>query len=358
MNKKRKNKCYLPVSLRISILFFFTGGFGVIGVAQPSIAKIEDPAQIVSPSKVSTISKEQPHWAVWGWAHKDLGGRGELVPVEMIGFSDGFFRNEVAIVRGPKGEPAKIAFRKDLATGQIEVNPERDQKLARLIDAFLLVNQAYTYFKKELAFEIPTDKLPIAIEVDSSEIGCGAEASADGRNISFGSAHAQCYSGVEPTAVFHEFAHLVGNWIGWGSDNELSEGLADMTANFIRGKPEIVNFFKNQKALLRTADNEVKYNAKKANSPESIIYYKQAQAWSGFAWHAREALIAKYGTELGARKAEELFFAPLRNGERTMQGAVEYVFYNHSPDGISAHGEEFQILKEAAERHGFKVPLP
>ena len=129
-----------------------------------------------------------------------------------------------------------------------------------------------------------------------------------------------------------------------------------MAANFISRSPIIPAHEKNHKGPLRTADNKIRYNSRQRNSAEGAIYYRQAQAWSGFAWHAREALIAKYGSDQGQTKAEELFFAPLRGGTKSMQDAVDLVFYHHSPDGISSHGEDFQLLKASALRHGLKVP--
>jgi hypothetical protein len=53
-----------------------------------------------------------------------------------------------------------------------------------------------------------------------------------------------------------------------------------------------------------------------------------------------------------------LFFSPLRAGKKSILEAVEHVFFTHTPDGVYEHGEDFSLLKTAAERHGFKVPSP
>jgi hypothetical protein len=297
---------------------------------------------------------------VWGWVYPGLSNQGTMELVRIASAKDGRLANDSADVRMEGFEEARVESQWDESGHRVILNPNKDSYQASILAVYQLATQAKIYFSQHLGFEEVAKTKPLFIEVTKKfdrsvgVDGCGAEASYG--EITFTGENKKCLSMVEPKSLFHEYTHQVDLWLGGESDNDLAEGLADMAAVFITQSPEITVLpLKSAKKVVRSCKNSIKYSYRQKNSPEADVYYRQGQAWCGFAWDAREELIKKYGESEGVKKAEDLFFSPLRYDSKTIPDAVERVFYQHSPDGIFSHGHDFKILKSAAQKHGFKV---
>lgn len=304
-------------------------------------------------STSAPVAKSGPAKSVFGWAHKDYGNIGELIPVELEDFKQGTLANSAAIIETNGNQVAKLDFRKNPANGQIEVNYNKKPEQASMIDAFELVKKAHGYFANKIGIGklLEPETPPLNLVINSKKLKCSAQYREG--HLYFSPPDKTCGNAVDPATVFHEYTHYVDSLVDGISDNDLAEGLADMTAAFMTKNPALTETKKGKVTVLRTADNDVKFDYKKANSSDQKTFYKQGQAWSGFAWHAREALIKKYGETKGQERAEDLFFAPLAQNKKSIVEAVDLVFAQVS--GAGGSNDDFQLLKAAAERHGFKV---
>lgn len=307
---------------------------------------------------MASSAEDSPAWTYRGWAHSESSHRGELVEVEIPWLKGSELSNGAVEIRTDGFEKPRLDVTANPSERRTELNSKKDSVQASMIDAFVLANKAREYFSQQMGFEELAKEHQLYINVirkgDEAD-SCSAE-SGDSE-ISFSAENKKCWSTVEPKAFFHEYTHYVDRLQGGESDNDLSEGLADMVAVFYTGSSriEVLPLKSAKKSIYRDCSNSIKFNYKKINSPDPDIYYRQGQAWCGFAWDAREALIKKYGEKAGQKMAEDLFLSPLRYDVKTIPEAIERVFYQQTPDGFFSHGGDFDILKSAAEKHGFKV---
>lgn len=288
-----------------------------------------------------------------GWSHGDFSKPNELTPVEISDFHRGHLGNTVAIVKTANLDDATLDFRKNSQTGAVEANFNKKPEQAAMIDAFQLTNKAHEYFSKHLGIETLNQPIPLNLVVNSKKVKCTAQY--EEGHIYFSAQDKTCNNAVDPSTVFHEYTHYVDSLIEGMSEPDLAEGLADMTAAFMTGKPELTEVRNHQIKIIRTAANTIKYDYKKINTTDVKTQYRQSQAWSGFAWDARKALIEKYGPEKGQLMAEDLFFAPLTSNVKTIPAAVDTVFTQLNPGG-SSKSTDYELIKASAERHGFRVP--
>lgn len=292
---------------------------------------------------------------VRGWAFPDLGNDGVLESVDIDSTTEGELENAVVVVETaglsqkstePESRPSTSG-----AT-EVELNPGKDRVQAAAINAFRLVTMAHDFYLRRLGIDILMEAPPLRVVVNASTLKCNAEYEAG--ILTFSKEDSKCLNAVEPVAVFHEYTHYVDSLIDGISDAAFAEGLADMAAAFFLNKPEIMDLYKKNNVLIRSADNKVQFDVRKINSEKASVYYNQAMAWSGFAWHSRQGFIAKYGYDLGSAKAEMLFFSPLIYNDKSILEGVERVFSQVDPKAPGG-ADDYQILREAALRHGFNV---
>lgn len=316
------------------------------------VGQSEDDSVSTGNLQATNPSTEKPSLAK-GWAHTDFSKRDSLAPLDIIGFSRGHLSNHVAVVKTGDNNEANLDYRRDSQSGGIEVNYNKKPEQAAMIDAFQLTNKIHNYFADHLGIDALKQTLPITLVVNSKKIKCNAQF--EEGHIYFSAQDKTCGNAVDPSTVFHEYTHYVDSIIGGMSEPDLAEGLADMTAAFITGNPTLTEVRNNKVVVVRSVENEIKFDYKKANSGDAKTQYRQSQAWSGFAWHSRLALIEKYGPTKGQQMAEDLFFSPLSLNIKTIPEAVENIFSQLNPNG-SSKTVDYDLIKSAAQRHGFRVP--
>lgn len=336
-----------------SPLFKYLFYLALVGTSIKALAAdVEVGSEILVPENAAQVAQ--------AWVYPGLGNQGELVLIDVPQWKGESLSGESFDLRVEGFEKASVEFKIDPSSGRIQVNPKKDPAQASIVGAFILANQANVYFTQRLGFGEIAHARAVTISVNQKlESGADIEECSPEANygeMNFPGESKKCRNAIEPKAFFHEYTHQVDSLIGGESDNDLAEGLADMAAVYFTQSPAIeVLPLKGAHKFKRSCDNSIKFNYKQKTSPDPKVYYRQGLAWCGFAWDARQALIKKYGEQQGLLIAEELFFSPLKYNAKTIPDAVERVFYQHTPDGVFSHGKDFQLLKAAAQKHGFQV---
>ena len=194
-------------------------------------------------------------------------------------------------------------------------------------------------------FEKP---LPINVEEDDE-----CNAFFDYRSLNFFKQSRRCVDTAMPTVVPHESGHYIhyikdGHQIKHGG---LSEGWGDILSMYLNRTPVLGGgFFKTgERKFIRTGENNYQYS-------DSDEVHEQGQAWMGFAWKLRVALIAKLGEEAGHALAENLV-VPVFNASPTdiLSAMQEVVMRDVDAKGNVPHWKELQA---AAQAHGIALQKP
>jgi hypothetical protein len=226
------------------------------------------------------------------------------------------------------------------------LNPAKDPAQAALLNGFLFTQQAREFLITKVGFQRESLTKKLTVMVNSDLQDCNAHY----RHglMTFYSQSENCRNTAYDTVIFHEFAHYVDDLLGGVSNVALSEGMGDILATFVTGQPAIgQHLFKNNPSPMRSADNTSVFEP-------SAPTYTQAQAWSGFAWRARQSLIEKYGPEKGESLAQLFFLAPLESEAHDIPSAAAEVFARAAEGEEIETAPDFSILQRAALNHGLE----
>lgn len=154
--------------------------------------------------------------------------------------------------------------------------------------------------------------------------------------------------------IYHEYGHLAhdatGGLLGdWGA--ALGEGWGDTLAMYVSGQPLIARGYVRGDALgyIRTGENDYRYGGR---GDEHV----KGQAWMGFTWKLRAALVASLGETQGAAFAASLVLPVLLMKPRSILRAVYAVLQRDlGPDGTAPH---FDAIAAAAAAHGIHLRRP
>ena len=304
-----------------------------------------------------SLGAEHSHdFSAQGWIHEDEGGGNNLKLASLPELSSKELQNEAVVVYEAM-DRAPLLEVIDLSPSQALFNSKKLPSVSFYLDVLVNITKVYNYFVNHLALEILKDKPIVAqVNVNLGRVGAALE----GGSIFF---HRETkiskHGASSATIAYHEYAHYADVWTEGIQDNALSEGLADMTAFFITKQPLLAaKFFKNPEREIRNAENNKKFDYQpRNNDPEDPkIFYPQSEAWSGFAWDVRKWFIERYGEEKGQQEAEDLLFTPLFMSAAHIPEAVEMVFARNAFGGPIIQARDYDLLKKAADRHGFILP--
>ncbi len=189
-------------------------------------------------------------------------------------------------------------------------------------------------------------------------------------DVSLGAiAQPHCNNTARPSIIIHEYTHFVDDLFGGISSQSLSEGWSDALSCLILDDPVIGSghYYKSEADLyknypihvpgpfkiehyghVRTCDNDYKLpQTSWGHDPHEV-----GQAWSGFVWHARQNLIARYGSVEGDRIARKLILPSLRSNAPDIKSALIEVFLRDDDDGdLGTPSRHYDELHDAAMRH-------
>ena len=168
------------------------------------------------------------------------------------------------------------------------------------------------------------------------------------RRLEFLRAGGGCRNAGEATVVAHEYGHFVDDSFGGIIDDGLSEGWGDLLACLSTRQPVVGGDMFLDGSFIRTCDNDYRYPRGGDDDPHDL-----GQAWAGFGWHLRAALIAKLGATAGDELARGLLLPSLITNAPDIAAAVREVFLRDDDDGdLRNHTPHWELLLAAAERHG------
>jgi hypothetical protein len=239
---------------------------------------------------------------------------------------------------------------------QLLLNPKGEKDQTAMINAFTAITAVHDYLVNLLVFSSETlnTRLTAFVNVDYQD--CNAKY----RNglVAFFQESEECRNTAFDTVIYHEYAHFVDDLFGGIQDKALSEGMGDVLTSFMTGQPLVgQELYKKTSAALRTTDNKIVFYETANAEDQSSASYDNGQAWSGFAWDARRALIEKYGSIDGKNRAEKLFLTPLQTNAASIKSAVAEVFAR-SAQGLDLKLDaDYELLHQAAKKHGLDFKL-
>lgn len=234
------------------------------------------------------------------------------------------------------------------------------------------VAQVHAYYWTTLAHEfllslgvrIPGLERPMPANVNIND-DCNAYYTPWSPSINFFKASSRCVNSSYGDVVPHEYGHAADDAAGGARaaagrlafsalgiiNGGLSEGLGDMLTMFITRQPIVGRGFiiGQQKDYIRHGENDYKYR-------DRDEVHAQGQAFMGFAWKLRKALIASLGEAPGEAFANALIVPVILAKARDIPAAIQHVLLRDiDADGNAPH---FKEIEAAAAAHGIKVSMP
>ncbi|MEY4616327.1 MAG: hypothetical protein RJB66_1287 [Pseudomonadota bacterium] len=271
-----------------------------------------------------------------------------LHPAKTLSF---LLRNPFVDVLDAGEEPPEIEVSK-ANNSDIIYNPQKSKRQGAMVNAFVYLTRAHDFLINQVGLDQKPLNSVLNARVNSNIQMCNAHY----RNgvVTFYDETSDCRNSAFDTALYHEYAHFADDVFGGINDISLSEGMGDVLATFMTKQPLIgQKIFKKTSGSMRTAELTVQF-IPKTNPDEDDRYaaYQRAQAWSGWAWNTRLALIATHGSEQGETLAQKLFLTPLETDAPDIPSAVAEVFARNSEGNPIESSPNFQLLKNTALHHG------
>ena len=177
---------------------------------------------------------------------------------------------------------------------------------------------------------------------------CNAFYAPGQRRLNFFRAGGGCRNTAEATIVAHEYGHFVDDTFGGITDDGLSEGWGDLLACLSTRQPVIGPDMQIGHGRLRTCDNATRYEARDDEGDPHDV----GEAWAGFGWHVRAALIDELGATEGDELARALLLPALVTNAPDIPSAVREVFLRDDDDGdLRNHTPHWAQLMAAARAH-------
>jgi len=256
--------------------------------------------------------------------------------------------NLTATVVAKPGESVRLLF-----------NPVgADENAIAQVNSYRHVTKVHDWL---IAQGVNVDSLHRSIPIKSNmNRDCNAYYTPWSPSLNFFGSSKRCSNTAFDSVIYHEYGHFVDDMLGGIVNGGLSEGWGDILSIYITGTPEIGRgFLKNQKiSWIRDARNKYQYRRRDE-------VHKQGEAWGGFAYKLRMALIASFeaaglggeqAAEKGAALASALVIPVFFANVRDIPAAIEAVLMRDvNADGIAPH---FKEIAAAAAAHGIELTAP
>ena len=236
---------------------------------------------------------------------------------------------------------------------QVVFNPNsgvNDEVALAQVNGFKTVNRALNYLRQHKLTTERMDKIQLPVRTNVPGAG-NAYYTPGNPTENFLRADKNFVNAAYDTVAQHETGHFWDDFTGGIVNGGLSEGWGDILSMFDLNNPIIGEHFlkraRNGVDYIRHGENKYQYN-------EYDEVHDQGQAWGGFAWKLRKALIEKLGYEEGAAMAEALVMPTMFAKASTIPDAMAQVLVNATKkDGSILHEAE---IRAAAKAHGVNLP--
>jgi hypothetical protein len=260
------------------------------------------------------------------------------------------------IVQDESGKTLTVNLTLKPGDGAVQVifNPAAnvgDENALAQVSAFHKVNFAYNFLKTRGLTTERMDKNAIFVKTNLDE-ECNAYYTPGSPSLNFFKSSVNCVNSAYDTVADHEYGHYWDDMTGGIMNGGLSEGWGDTLSMYSLNNPVVgEHFLKNPgpdgKDYIRDGRNTYKYN-------EYDEVHAQGQAWQGFNWKLRAAMMQKLGDAAGAAMAEALVLPTMFAKAATIPDAIAQVLVNAmKKDGTLAFEKDIRAI---ALLHGVTLP--
>jgi hypothetical protein len=246
--------------------------------------------------------------------------------------------NLVVTVVAKPGEVLRAVFNPSGAT----------ENATAQVTAYYHVTHEHEWLKQYGVEFASLNKMLVNVNIDDE---CNAYFSPYDPSLNFYKSSPNCANTAFNDVIYHEYGHAVDEAAGGITNHALSEGWGDIMTLFITGQPMTGRGFikSGNPPYIRHGDNKYQYR-------RYDEVHVQGQAWMGFAWKLRKALIASIGEAEGAALASMLIIPVILTRPRDIPAAIEGVVMR----ALGADGKVrfFDEIFASAKAHGITIKEP
>lgn len=230
----------------------------------------------------------------------------------------------------------------------ILLNPtQNDENAINQVNMLIWITRIHDWWSARLKGDKRIDKqIPVNVNIHQD---CNAYYTPGRPSLNFFRSSEECSDTGKPGVGAHEYGHFVDDMIGGITNGGMSEGWGDIGSMFLLNTPIIGEGFLKHRdpSWIRHGENTYQYN-------ENDEVHDQGQAWMGFAWKLRKALIAALGEAAGAAEAEALIVPTLFAKASDIPAQMAQVLLaGMDRDGNIRYEKE---IRAAAKAHGIDLP--
>jgi len=168
------------------------------------------------------------------------------------------------------------------------------------------------------------------------------------RSTSSGKTIGCANTGEIADVVYHEWGHGLHHNTGGIRDRAFSEGIGDTVSQLITGSPDVGPGFFSDGRPVRNLDGNYMYPPKE-NERE---VHKEGLIFGSAYYHLTQALVAKYGNEVGRATARQWFLKMLYTASQYTDTYEALLALDSDPSRDDGRGPNFCLINQNYARHG------
>lgn len=155
-------------------------------------------------------------------------------------------------------------------------------------------------------------------------------------------------TGENADVVYHEWGHGLHHNTGGIRDRAFSEGIGDTVSQLITGSADVGPGFFTDGRPVRNLDGEYQYPPK----PNEREVHKEGLIFGSAYFHLTQALVEKYGSEVGRATARQWFLKTLYTASQYTDVYESLLALDSEPLNEDVRGPNYCIVNKAFARHG------
>ena len=155
-------------------------------------------------------------------------------------------------------------------------------------------------------------------------------------------------TGENADVVYHEWGHGLHHNTGGIRDRAFSEGIGDTVSQLITGSADVGPGFFTDGRPVRNLDGEYTYPPK----PNEREVHKEGLIFGSAYFHLTQALVEKYGNEVGRATARQWFLKTLYTASQYTDVYETLLALDSEPLNEDVRGPNYCIVNTAFARHG------